>query len=147
MKNCDGCIACCNGTLNIDVYGEQVNRVHACSRICHENKNCSDYSNRPAVCSNFKCLWLTQDDIPEWLKPSKSGMLMLYRKGYLEIHSVNGINLTADVFLVGIHFAYMNKWPIRFYIDNVLTPYQDMIGGMISLNNANLQMGTRKYDE
>jgi hypothetical protein len=146
MKNCDGCVACCNGTLNIDVYGEQVNRTHSCSKICYTNNNCSEYTNRPPVCSNFKCLWLTQDDIPEWLKPSKSGMLMIYRKSYLEIHSVKGMDLGADVFLVGIHFAYMNNWPVRFYVNNVNTPYNDMLGGMFTLKNSNLKMGTRTYE-
>lgn len=147
MKTCDGCVACCNGTLNISIYGEDVNRNNPCSRLCFEKNNCSDYYNRPSVCSEFKCLWLTQEDIPEWLKPSNCGMLLLKRKGYLEIHSVSGMTLTADVFIVALHFAYMNKWPVKFYLDSKNTNYRDMIGGSFSLNESNLQIGTRYYEQ
>lgn len=147
MKTCDGCVACCNGTLNITIEKEEVNRNHPCSKICLDKKNCSDYNNRPSVCSIFKCLWLTQDDIPEWLKPSNCGMLLLKRNGYLEIHSVNHMTLTADVFMIALHFAYMNKWPVKFYLDCKNTAYRDMIGGSLSLIDSNLQIGTRHYEE
>ena len=143
-KNCDGCIACCNGTLVANIHGEEVNRSHPCSHICYEHMNCSQYHNRPPVCSTFKCLWLTQDDMPEWLKPSESGVLLLHRKGYVEVHSVNGMKFTADVFVIAMNFASINRWPIKFFIDASSTPYGDFLGGIIS--HAQVKIGIKNYE-
>lgn len=145
MKTCDGCVACCNGTFVLSVHGEEVGRKSPCSRICPEKRGCSDYENRPSVCSEFKCLWLTQDELPEWLKPSNCGMLLRRLNGYLEIHSVNEMTLTADVFMAALHFAHANRMPVKFFLDSRNTPYRDMIAGSFALNDSGFEILAYPY--
>ena len=43
-------------------------------------KGCSIYENRPIdPCRNFKCEWIENNNIPEWMKPSVSNVIIYKR--------------------------------------------------------------------
>ena len=51
-------------------------------------KGCKEYEKRPVdPCRTFKCDWLTNPDIPESFKPSRSNSIIITRK-------VNGVEYT-----------------------------------------------------
>jgi hypothetical protein len=51
-------------------------------------KGCKEYEKRPVdPCRTFKCDWLTNPDIPESFKPSRSNAIIITRK-------INGVEYT-----------------------------------------------------
>ena len=76
MRTCDGCTACCSGALRLKVEDTEVWRGNPCKYIC--NSGCSIYESdkKPEVCSRYQCLWLVEETLPEWMKPSNSGVII-----------------------------------------------------------------------
>jgi hypothetical protein len=76
-KECGTCTKCCEGWLtHPDIRGHSMYPGKTCFFL-EINKGCRDYENRPEnPCKNFKCGWLTIDDMPEEFKPEKSGVIM-----------------------------------------------------------------------
>jgi len=87
-RQCGTCTACCEGWLEGEAYGYNF----FSGKMCHykgEN-NCTIYKNRPEEpCKTYKCEWLVNHSIPEWMKPSLSKVIITKRlkKGitYLEV--------------------------------------------------------------
>lgn len=74
-RSCDGCTACCEGWLQGNAYGYEFWP----GRKCHflGEKSCTIYEDRPyAPCQKFKCEWLINHDIPEWMKPNLSKVIL-----------------------------------------------------------------------
>ena len=87
-RKCDGCINCGEGWLTSNIY----DKFMFPGRPCHfvKSNGCSIYKNRPTEpCKNYKCEWLKDLEIPEWLKPSTSNVILTKRKidsvEYLEV--------------------------------------------------------------
>ena len=77
-RDCEGCTKCCEGWLWSEAYGHKFWPGRPCHFMCE--KGCSIYENRPVdPCKNFKCEWLTNSDIPEWMKPSVSNVIICKR--------------------------------------------------------------------
>lgn len=78
-RNCDGCTKCCEGWIAGQSHGHKFFK----GRPCHYasiNSGCTIYNDRPSPqCDGFKCEWLTNKDIPEWLKPSNSNTIIVRR--------------------------------------------------------------------
>ena len=74
-RQCGTCIACCEGWLHVEKLGMRpgVPCMH-----CTAN-GCKIYSDRPEdPCRKFLCAWMEEDsDLPENLKPSLSGVIVL----------------------------------------------------------------------
>lgn len=78
-RSCDGCVACCEGWLEADIYGYKMYPGRKCQFV--SEKNCSIYPNRPKdPCQDFKCVWLTNSEIPHWIKPSLSNVILTLKK-------------------------------------------------------------------
>jgi hypothetical protein len=77
-RECGSCTACCDGRLLLDIFGKKW-----VGRPCHylkKNKGCTIYKHRPDnPCKQFSCGWLKDSKYkyPEWLKPNKSGFLLM----------------------------------------------------------------------
>jgi Fe-S-cluster containining protein len=90
-KSCDPCHVCCTGIFQHEVYGQTVGNGIDCRFISTTHNNCSIYEMRPAQCSGFRCLWLSQDSWPEYMKPSVSGVM-----AYTNKKSGNHVVFTKD---------------------------------------------------
>lgn len=75
-RTCDGCTACCEGWLSGEVYGKKF----CPGTPCHfkGESGCSIYEDRPEnPCKSFLCEWMENLDLPEWMKPSVSKIIIL----------------------------------------------------------------------
>ena len=78
-RSCDGCTKCCDGWL----IGEAHGKPFFPGRPCHfVGKNgCTIYKSRPDnPCKSFKCEWLVNADMPEWLKPDRANIIVVDRE-------------------------------------------------------------------
>ncbi|MCT7663340.1 YkgJ family cysteine cluster protein [Shinella kummerowiae] len=75
-RSCGTCTLCCR-LPDIDLFEKPAN---AWCRHCIEGKGCSIYADRPSVCRDFLCLWMTDESLDEAWEPSRSHM-MIYRQG------------------------------------------------------------------
>jgi hypothetical protein len=75
-RSCGTCTLCCR-LPEIDLFEKPAN---VWCRHCIEEKGCSIYEDRPSVCRDFLCLWMTDEELGEEWDPSRSHM-MIYRQG------------------------------------------------------------------
>lgn len=75
-RSCGTCTLCCR-LPDIDLFDKPAN---AWCRHCIEGKGCSIYADRPSVCRDFLCLWMTDEALGEAWESSRSHM-MIYRQG------------------------------------------------------------------
>lgn len=74
---CEGCTECCTGELAGNIYGKEMWPNRPCFFV--KEHGCGIYKNRPEhPCRSFSCQWLDNPtEIPEWLKPSESGAIII----------------------------------------------------------------------
>lgn len=74
-RKCGDCTKCCEGWLKATVYGKKMYTGNPCH---FKTKNgCSIYEDRPKEpCKDFECEWLVNQEIPEWLKPEYSNVIL-----------------------------------------------------------------------
>lgn len=76
-RQCGSCTKCCEGWLPGEVNGYKFWP----GRPCHYQGDgkCEIYTTRPDdPCKSYQCAWLADETIPEWLKPSKSNVILSY---------------------------------------------------------------------
>ena len=79
-RECGTCTKCCEGWLTADIMGEKMYPGKPC-RFIVIGKGCTVYANRPKEpCVSYKCGWLTNADIPEWMKPSEINAIIDLRQ-------------------------------------------------------------------
>ena len=132
MRTCDGCTACCDGTLNIEELN--VYWGSPCKNIC--DSKCVIYEDRPKVCSNFRCRWLDDETLPEWIKPSNSGLLIKYnqKSRILYLISVYQKTIEPSTLLYAFSYAYKNGLFIKCIFDNT-RDYQDRVHAIFKFSN------------
>lgn len=98
-RECDGCTKCCEGWLTSQIY----NNFMFPGRPCHfkSEKGCSIYKDRPNdPCITYNCEWKKNLNIPEWLKPSESKVILTRKKvegiEYLEAKEA-GQKITVEI--------------------------------------------------
>ena len=64
---------CCK-VLDIEHFGKPAGRLCA---HCDPGRGCAIYADRPEVCREYECLWLTERDLSITLKPDKIGALLM----------------------------------------------------------------------
>ena len=75
-RTCNGCTKCCEGWLPGMSHGHKFYKGRPCHYVSI-NSGCNIYNDRPSPqCTEFKCEWLVNNDIPEWLKPSESNTII-----------------------------------------------------------------------
>lgn len=77
-RSCGECAKCCEGWL----WGESHGYHFYSGMKCHFlEKTCTIYDDRPEdPCKSYQCLWLVDKNIPAWLKPSLSNVILTRRK-------------------------------------------------------------------
>ena len=75
-----GCNACCkylaiNGKDAPDIYEGNDKPAGEWCKQCDPGAGCMTYDDRPDLCHQFNCLWLTVQQWPEQLNPRKSGIV------------------------------------------------------------------------
>ena len=117
-RSCDGCTACCEGWLTAEVHGKYMYS----GRMCHfkGKGQCTIYDQRPGLCSAFRCEWLANNDIPEWLKPDLSHTIM-YRRMIGEIEYINvmetGVKIDSTILNWIVLHALQNGLNIRYMVN------------------------------
>jgi len=77
-RQCGTCTACCEGWLHSTIYGEPMYRGKPCVFV--GPGSCSIYEERPhEPCVTYRCVWLSDINVPLWMKPSESGVILTWR--------------------------------------------------------------------
>jgi hypothetical protein len=121
-RECGTCTKCCEGYLT----GEALGHTFFLGKPCHFvaiGKGCTVYAKRPKEpCVTYKCGWLTNEDIPEWMKPDAVNIIIDIRNieghSYLNLREA-GSNLSASVL----------NWFIQYVLKNQLNAVWQVNGG------------------
>ena len=110
-RSCGSCTKCCEGYLSGEVNNKLFYKGRPCF-YCSEN-GCSIYEDRPEnPCQSYSCLWLTDANIPEWLKPNLENVILSEKeiKGirYIELLEA-GQPMSAKVLSWFFVFGLENK--------------------------------------
>lgn len=126
QRECNGCTACCEGWL----FGESYNQYFQSGRPCHfkcEN-GCAIYEKRPEnPCKSYNCEWLVNYDLPEWIKPNLSGVIITRReygdkKTYLEVLEM-GKKIDSTVLNWLFVYHYTTDIPLRVQVNGGWTNF------------------------
>jgi len=80
-KTCGDCTLCCK----VMAIEELAKPLSSWCRHCQPGRGCSIYSDRPAECRTFSCLWLINDQLDQRWKPSKSKLVLTTSEDGIEI--------------------------------------------------------------
>ena len=124
-RSCDGCTSCCEGWLWGSAHGHNFYP----GRPCHfmGKSGCSIYENRPEdPCKTFKCMWLLNDSVPEWLKPNLSKVIIVERNNdecgyYIEVFET-GQKIDSTVL----------SWIFGYYLNTKINISVQISGGWIN---------------
>lgn len=82
-RTCGKCTKCCDGWLSGVAYGHEFRPGVPCHFVTRQG--CSIYPIRPdEPCKTFRCHWKENTQIPDWMQPNLSGVIVMIR--YLEKH-------------------------------------------------------------
>lgn len=121
-RECGTCTKCCEGYL----AGEALGKVFDLGKPCHYvsiGKGCTVYTKRPTnPCVSFKCQWLENTDLPEWLKPDA-------------INAIVKVDKVKDIFYLRVVEAgemlqsKVLSWLIQYAVNNQLNFVWQINGG------------------
>ena len=149
-RNCDGCTACCNGTLPAKVLDFSLYRGSPCKFLCETG--CSIHDTKPEnPCTLFNCQWVLDATMPEWMKPSLSGIILDIRvnEKLMIMHMVENIEINPNAILECLHFAQLNDLSIQIFM-NGEGKYSPRINAFIQTTDGALkimQMSDAEIDE
>ena len=126
-RKCSSCKKCCEGWL----HGKAHDYFFYKGRPCHyigEN-GCSIYKDRPEdPCKSYKCVWLVDDKIPEWMKPDLVDIILTMRTKdnyeYLEVIEA-GQTINSEVL----------NWLIQYALNNNINLHYQVNGGWNKIGN------------
>ena len=122
MRECGECTKCCEGSLLLTVKGRKVSKSTPCHFLSSLNKcgGCTIYEERPEVCRDFRCEWLENPEIPEWMKPSLVNTIIIDQDQadvrYFEVVETDG-KIDSVVLNWIILFAIRNKINLRYSVN------------------------------
>ena len=94
VRACGTCTVCCKAPL-IDEPDFQKAPGVLCPN-CKEGSGCQIYAMRPNACRGFECGWKTMPELPDELRPDRSGILIRY----IQEHIPPGLQPVGLTFLV-----------------------------------------------
>ncbi len=121
-RSCGDCTKCCEGWLS----GEALGHTFYPGKPCHFiaiGKGCTVYAKRPKEpCQTYKCAWLADEDIPEWMKPSEINAIFTHKEvngiPYLHLKEA-GSELSSKVL----------SWAIVYCLSKGMNLYWEINGG------------------
>jgi hypothetical protein len=119
-RECGSCTKCCEGYLSGEALGYSFYPGKPCHFIAI-GKGCTIYAKRPKEpCVTYKCGWLTEESIPEWLKPDFSNVIIDYREKnghkYLNLIEAGGV-VSSKVLSWFISYGLNNKLNIVWQVE------------------------------
>lgn len=121
-RGCESCTKCCEGYLSGEAKGKSFYPGKPCHFISI-GKGCSIYTTRPNdPCAIFKCEWLINNEIPEWMKPNEINAIITTSKiKDKEIYYLNvveaGEPLRSDVLTQLILYTLSNNLNFAWQIN------------------------------
>ncbi len=111
-RNCGTCTKCCDGTLEGNINGHIMKSGKPCYYLTI-GKGCNIYNERPQdPCVRYKCAWLEDENVPDFMKPEISNCILDYREKnnikYLRLVSCE-IPYTAEILSSCIEYAKKNN--------------------------------------
>ncbi len=121
-RSCGTCTKCCEGWLSSEALGHTFYPGKPCHFITI-GKGCTIYSKRPKdPCQSYKCGWIQNEDIPEWMKPSEINAIIDYRMidniPYLNVKEAGSV-LSSKVL----------TWIIKYALERKANLYWEVEGG------------------
>ena len=119
-RNCGTCTKCCDGTLEGSINGHTMKLGKPCYYLTI-GKGCNIYSERPQdPCVRYKCAWLEDENIPDFMKPENSNCILDYREKnnirYLRLVE-SDIPYTSEVLSWCIDYAQKNNITLMWSIN------------------------------
>lgn len=103
MKQCGGCTLCCK----IPAISVLKKPSDSWCKHCAVGAGCTVYDQRPKVCAEFSCLWLSSD-MPEEFRPDK---LHFYIAG----------NQNDEVLKIRVDTEFPDAWKGHFIVNELLS--------------------------
>lgn len=121
-RTCSQCTACCEGWLSGEAHSIKFQSGKPCHFKCPDG--CSIYNDRPSFCKEFNCEWIQNYNLPEWLKPNISNVIV--RK---KVFSKAPLLYYFEVLEMGkkIDSVVLN-WFFTFYVETGI-PLKIMVDG------------------
>jgi hypothetical protein len=134
-RNCGTCTKCCEGWLSGSALGHSFYTGKPCHFIAI-GKGCSVYDKRPKdPCVVYNCGWLTNADLPEWMKPNEINAIIDFKKikntdiEYIRVVEA-GETLRSDVLSWLISYSLLKRYNLYW-----------------TVNEANYWQGTTEFCE
>ena len=132
---CGDCTKCCEGWLEGVVHGYKMFRGCSCHFL---EKTCSVYEHRPEnPCKSYNCAWLKEDQIPMWMKPNLSNVIMT--KLSTRAPTDEGMRTIEyyDIIEAGSKLdAVVLNWLINWAIDNKLNIAYELDGKVHAMGDS-----------
>ena len=121
-RSCGTCTKCCEGWLSGEALGHKFFPGKPCHFISI-GKGCSVYPTRPKdPCVSYKCAWLTNLDIPEWMKPSEIHSI-------IDIHELDGHSYISIKEAGSPMQARVLSWFFQYILKKGLNAIWEVDGG------------------
>ena len=119
-RSCGTCTKCCEGYLQGNALGHSFYRGKPCHFLAI-GKGCSVYAKRPVdPCQKYKCAWLIDENIPEWMKPELVNTIVDFREIEGEQYiclTEAGEQISSKVLTWFIHYVLKNKLNFLWHLD------------------------------
>lgn len=129
-RECGTCTKCCEGYLTGVVYDKPFYPGRPCHFVSI-GKSCTIYAKRPKdPCVSYRCQWLDNFELPEWLKPNQSNVIITERTfegtdiKYLDVMEA-GDKLDSSVLSWIIVHALSKKLNLRWYVSGAAHYFGD----------------------
>ena len=139
-RDCGGCTACCEGWLQGEAHGQKFYR----GRPCHfkTENGCGVYESRPHdPCVTFKCLWLENKEIPYWLKPNLSRVIIDRRVTKSNIPYINAREMDR------VMDSKVLSWLVQYAINKELNLFYTVDQGSNCIGSIDFLNDMKKEDE
>jgi hypothetical protein len=122
-RDCGSCTKCCEGYLHGSAHGKPFYLGNPCHYISI-GKGCTIYDKRPKdPCVTYRCQWLDNLEIPEWLKPDKINAII--SKRFIKDTQIEywdlceaGETMRANVLTWVIQYALNNGINLRWQVES-----------------------------
>ena len=118
-RSCGTCTKCCDGNLSGIIFGREMMPGKPCHFVA-TGQGCTIYDKRPvSPCQEYKCLWLMNEEVPAWLKPSLSNIIIDNQTigGIDYVRAIEaGTTMTAEVLTWVVQFAIKNGYNLMWKV-------------------------------
>jgi hypothetical protein len=120
-RECGTCTKCCEGWL----IGEALGHTFYQGKPCHFvsiGAGCTTYATRPAhPCASYKCEWLSNLDIPEWMKPNQVDAILSKRNEdgipYISLNEAGSV-VSSRVLSWLLTYCLVNKINVYWEVES-----------------------------